>query len=453
LERARRRRDKFVRGPIVPPVVKRQPRVAGARPEPSPVPPVIQIYDPNEKIIADELIHGDGKGDVLFEESEFYGEFHFRDSILEQLDRYWVYLRRMKKHDPDSYQMYKALGATIIPYSATGANREHTPIHKMTTQEIDECRANIKLSPWFIKTRPAFGCVAVGTDPLTEKEEQEGVIGGDDKQWLIIPKFVYFVKYRQPPPEIQLMSGGDIYKMTIWWDRPFDVNHKDKYGVPTDVCVFVSQDGQHIQILRTLDTKMVKIRSKKNGLNYDLIPQRAWRIPSNYVKWAKDHGLDAQTHLAHIFCGMTKKFEYSNLSMIRVNVYKDNLCAVFGVNPRRLPYFFQDRNVQIDQHGSKKRIFHYVKSHQRSDGALIKEHFRGLRQFDWAGYRVLITIPGRDHLLFPEISLGLSDEYWMKDKKDVIYEGQFGEALAKNVQGRNLEQALEEVSHYKRHRK
>ena len=62
--------------------------------------------------------------EVLVEESELYGEFNFRDTILGQLDRYWVYLERMRKHDPDSYGFYKQLGATLVPHAMHGCYQD-----------------------------------------------------------------------------------------------------------------------------------------------------------------------------------------------------------------------------------------------------------------------------------------------------------------------------------------
>jgi hypothetical protein len=41
--------------------------------------------------------------------------------------------------------------------------------------------------------------------------------------------------------------------------------------------------------------------------------------------------------------------------------------------------------------------------------------FRGLDQFEWAGYRVKITIPGRDHFPLNEFDVGMSDEEYFVD--------------------------------------
>ena len=48
-------------------------------------------------------------------EHDEYGEFYFRHTILDQLDRYFVILKRMKSGDKEAYDLYSQLGAYILP--------------------------------------------------------------------------------------------------------------------------------------------------------------------------------------------------------------------------------------------------------------------------------------------------------------------------------------------------
>ena len=184
LERARRKHDKFVTPqgpepthyshehddeddhPAEPPVTKHE--------EPLPDGPIHD--DPNDRIIAGEWLKGDGE-EVLYEESEFYGEFNFRDTILEQLDRYWVYLARMRKYDPDAYGFYKEMGATLLPYANTESfSDKPEPVKKV--KNVEKYKRNITLTPYFKQTWPAFGCCAFGTNPRDEKAESLPTEGG-----------------------------------------------------------------------------------------------------------------------------------------------------------------------------------------------------------------------------------------------------------------------------------
>ena len=433
LERARRKYDKFVtpKGAL-PDKPEKPPR------EPKPRPKKVEVIvasdpfdDPrdNERLIVDS--HHENRSDtVAYREAELQGEFNFRDTILQQLERYFVYLERMKKHDADSYGFYKEVGATLLPYMATGAwNREGT-----ADKPKEAAKHNTPLADWFHKNRPAFGCFAYGADPETERFEisaKDSV--GTHELW--VPKFMYFTKYKRPPPEIQFISGGDIYKMTVWWDRPD--KKKWKHGHPQEFAIFVSADGKEVIALRCCDTKFVPIRTKVNGAGHKRgkmfsIPKRAWHIPGEFEEWAKENGDTAQHYLTEVFKDAIYRNEMSQYSMTRITATnKDGLAAVFSVNIHRTAYFFQDRDVHLNAEGSRKRIFHFVRPHVRADGTTVKAHFRGENEFDWAGYHIKIMIPGRDHFMLGEFDVGLTDDYWRdpKDKGAWLYPPELGKTL------------------------
>jgi hypothetical protein len=420
MERARRRRDKFVtpKGPTPISKPRQTARVARAVKKPTRDEPEPKIDD-----------------DMLYAESEVYGEFNFRDTILNQLDRYWVYLERMKKSDPDAYGFYKQIGATITPYITLGTHKPSSPdTGPFKPEELEAYKKEIILPSWFKQHRPSFGCMVYGANPEAEKRELEPQINYP-KSNLWIPKFMYFTKYSSPPPELQPMSGGDVYKMTIWWDQPHDTKFAKRKPTPTEFGVFISADGNHIQVLRMIETRMVSIK-KKGSLGHFSIPQRSWRIPGDFENWAKDFGLDAQTHLAHLFCQAIKAQEHSNYSIVRVAVHKRDLTAVFGVNVKRMSYFFQDRDIELTDGGVKKRIFHMVRTHERQTKKgkqYVKFHFRGLREFEWAGYRVSITVPGRDHFMLSEVNFGAIDGYWMEKGEQYLMAPEIGELVVKKM--------------------
>lgn len=426
LERARRKYDKFIK-PNGPAIEKPKRETQQIKPRLKRVEVVVpdeQIHDA-EIMIADS--HHENRDDtVLYKESEMYGEFNFRDTILQQLERYFVYIDRMKKYDRDAYGYYKEVGATILPYLATGA-------WKRGEKDADDEEARKHVTPlpeYFHRTRPSFGCFVYGADPETERYEMEGRPGVKGKWW--VPKFMYFRKYKKPPPELQLIAGGDIYAMTIYWDRPFD--KKIKYGRPQEFGIFVSADGKEVVALKACDTKYIPVPSKRETrhsyrtshytrgpipkrreLGHIVVPQRAYRIPSDFEKWAHDHGEDCQHFLTELFKTSIMRCEQARYSMTRVTATKDGTAAVFGVNVRRTSYFFQDRDITVDENGERKRIFHFVRPHVRHNGAEVKAHFRGQRKFNWAGYEIEITVPGLDHLDIGDIDVGAEDSYWQEE--------------------------------------
>ena len=434
LERARLRQDVFVvpegPKPVAKPRKERQPKPVTPPPpslEEGPIGPEPKLD--NELFVVGKI--NDVDEAVLVKETELYGEFNFRDSILDQLDRYWVYLARMKHHDPDAYGFYKTVGATIVPRVATHTHWHNASYTKLSPTEIAEVKASIKLPPWFRAKRPAFGCIAYGAHSLSEGHELRFSEPNPKGLHLWIPKFMYYVKYNKPPPEIQPAKGGDVFKMTIWWDRPQDKHRK--WGTPEEFAVFVNAEGTDIQILRMLDTRIVTVPKKHSSWEVTNIPQRAWHIPNTFNSWAASLGIDPQLHMKDLFCTAIREQEVSNYSMIRVAVTKGDMTAVFGVAIHRTAYFFQDRDYELTEHGTRKRIFHIVRPHTRADGTIVKMHFRGARTFHWAGYDVEITVPGLDHFMMNEFEPGTIDSYWLEPGQKYVTQPELGRRLKQQM--------------------
>jgi hypothetical protein len=405
-ERQRRKHDKLVTPGGSEPVKVEKKSPAKIKPD-YPALPEIDHQLPTQCFIAE---HHEG-GEVLFEESELYGQFNFRDTILNQLDRYWIYLARMKRNDADAFGFYRQLGGHLLPLSTTGIEFWRDERYGNSDfKKVDP------LPEWFNKTRPGFGCFAFAADSHSENIEKKK----------FFPRFFYFVKYKQPPPEVQPMSGGDVYAVTVWWDKDKDKNIK--YGSPTQYAVFIDRSGKTVKLLKTLDTKMIKI--PRRGKRPDTVPYRAWHIPEIFSEWANDHKAPVDNYLLNLFVMVTRLYENCLHSMLRVEVHKNDLTAVFGLDERRTAYFFQDRDYQLNKHGQRKRIFHSVKAHFRH-GVAVPFHFRGEREFDWAGYRVKITIPGRDFLHLNDFDVGVVDEYWIdkKEQKEFIYQPEFAKII------------------------
>jgi hypothetical protein len=67
----------------------------------------------------------------------------------------------------------------------------------------------------------------------------------------------------------------------------------------------------------------------------------------------------------------------------------------------------------------RQRALHLVRPHVRSDGVAVKAHFRGARKFTWAGYEVLVTIHGLDHMPLPEWNPGYADQHWLGKERNI----------------------------------
>jgi hypothetical protein len=392
-----------------------------------------------------------------------WGQYYFRDAILDQLDRYFFYLKRMRRGDVDSYALLRKIGIQVMPPNAIRA------FDKWRGEGEEEM-----LSAWFRDNLPSFGAISYGIDPISEATDQVryvdappelmpdetelpplpgyrhqiGTMSGGGPRvtlrdgsveiagMLWSPKFLYFRKYKKnrQPPTIQRVKDGVIYTMTIYWDR---LEHhtrkfkKMKGGIPQEYAIHVREDGS-VGVLRMQIAKMIRPYGKRGGVS---IPQKIWGWPTEYLNWAHDRdGLSPESYLCRCFIEAALMYETAALgSLIRVEVRKDNLTAAFGVEIKRTSYFFKDRDVVLNASGGRAPIFHVVRPHARttkSGTTDVKMHFRGLREFEWAGYRIGITVPGLDHLPLPEFNVGSMDESFFKHgDRRVLNSGQIGDRL------------------------
>lgn len=81
----------------------------------------------------------------------------------------------------------------------------------------------------------------------------------------------------------------------------------------------------------------------------------------------------------------------------QIHAVKRGIRLTFNVPQHEWKYFFRDRITVMDK-GVKKKIFHYVAGHKRTNKngkvSFVKTHARGLTEFGWAGFRIKIIVPG-----------------------------------------------------------
>lgn len=91
-----------------------------------------------------------------------------------------------------------------------------------------------------------------------------------------------------------------------------------------------------------------------------------------------------------------------------VAVKKDGERITFAIPKELTARFFKDRIKVTNENGVTKRIIHFVNAHERatSDGkTTVKEHIRGLAEFDWNGYGCRVTAPKFNGVLSTEFTL------------------------------------------------
>lgn len=80
-----------------------------------------------------------------------------------------------------------------------------------------------------------------------------------------------------------------------------------------------------------------------------------------------------------------------------VGIRKGGDRVVFSVEPSDTKTYFADRDKSVKAaDGRAKKIIHYVRGHRRitrGKSTMVKEHIRGLREFDWNDHHCIITAP------------------------------------------------------------
>lgn len=117
-----------------------------------------------------------------------------------------------------------------------------------------------------------------------------------------------------------------------------------------------------------------------------------------------------------------------------VVVKKNGERVTFGVNNDQTPYYFKDRDKTIKTPtGQAKKIVHYVKEHERKYGdkiTVIKEHIRGLQEFEWAGYQCNVISPKLQAKTAANFTAPSEDVEDDEDAGNIVYLSKLGKILA-----------------------
>lgn len=96
-----------------------------------------------------------------------------------------------------------------------------------------------------------------------------------------------------------------------------------------------------------------------------------------------------------------------------VAVKKDGERITFAVDKSLTKKYFADRDKTIKTpSGRNKKIVHFVKAHERDYGGKItkvREHIRGLNNFNWKGYQCLVTAPEFQGLVTAQCDIGATE--------------------------------------------
>jgi hypothetical protein len=279
------------------------------------------------------------------------GEWTFKNSILDCLDNAHIIAKRLKKASPRAYKEYNREGAVLPSQESTF----------VTLGQFDVPIDNL----------PSFGSVIFSGD--RELSSDRVSVG-----------FISFTKLDRLPPGVE-QTNGISFELAIYYDTG-----DAKYGHCLVCHASVAEDG-NIRVLREVYEQKQTIRHHDNT-NTRLTHQRVG-VPPMVAIIAEEKGETVNEWVGNALRAAVNSYLLC-AGGIKISAQKMGIRSTFNVDMTRSAYFFADREPVFADEGHKKRIFHYVRSFVRVNGAKVRSHFRGLRDFTWNGYRVRVSVPG-----------------------------------------------------------
>lgn len=343
------------------------------------------------------------------------GRWYFKRDILDRLDQYFHYLKRLRRHDPEAYDLYCQVGGYI--------NNTHGGVKVCMNpgSRLD--------SSWKVEGHlPGFACV---TFPECDDDVERDTIR---------PKLMYFQKvdrsyYCEP-------SVDTVYKVTAFMAERADprLNH------PITFHVAVDKDNRPrvLREMRLLKQMLPPSRVAGTKYGWKQVTHVSWGLNSGLAQLAGEvkrrepnHEHWTTQHQGIFIFSLIANTHATASADIHIRVTRGNLVGLFCVDLLRTPYFFNDRETGLARDGKRKRIFHIVRTFKRNhkDGShrYVKSHFRGERTFLWNQHKVQISMPGKHHAILNMFSGGFTDEELMNERKGTMTPKQLGEGLARHM--------------------
>ena len=197
----------------------------------------------------------------------------------------------------------------------------------------------------------------------------------------------------------------------VYYDR-----EKPRFSAMGDFSVALGEDGS-VRILRVCRPRYYRA----NGRSFARMEWTTWPI-IDMITSDKRKQVDTveARRLANEWAVEVFRFAFNSYfwiaeSGLSIRVRKRHDVATFAIDMLRTPYFFADREKTVNQNGKTKRIFHIVRTFRRSDGTVVKSHFRGLRKFVWNGYDVSISLGEKHHAMLLDFDGASQDDLLDRD--------------------------------------
>ena len=263
------------------------------------------------------------------------------------------------------------------------------------------------------KPLPAIMCISNATvDTVNTKK-------------YMYPKIIFAVKLKKLPWQVARKTGAPYQ-----FGMAFDIEEKLFW---MHMYITVNRSTGEIQFCDELKVTAHKINREKTFYN------KAWGT-SSYLEDDLKTVEERKQMTKNFFVSMHDWWSERDARW-NVVVKKNGDRVTFGVDNSQTPYYFKDRDKSIKTAtGQTKKIVHYVKEHDRKVNdktTMVKEHIRGLQEFNWASYHC--------HVVSPKFQAQTSATFTAAAEEDigpsnVVYLSKVGKLLAEAEEAPRLKE-------------
>ena len=269
------------------------------------------------------------------------------------------------------------------------------------------------------KPLPAIMCISQSSEKTINTKKK------------FFAKFIFAIKMNKLPWHVSKATGVpyqfgmsfDVDGKLFWVNMYITVNRK------TGIIRFCDELRTKAHVVPARNSNSHKANGKST-----VFYTKAWS-PAEYLE-DDQRSIDECKIIAQNYFVASHEWWSERDNRWNVVVKKNGERVTFGVNNDQTPYYFKDRDKSIrTPSGQAKKIVHYVKEHERKYGdktTIVKEHIRGLQEFEWAGYQCHVVSPKLQASTSAVFTVPSEDVEDDDDINNIVYFSKLGKILADN---------------------
>ena len=208
---------------------------------------------------------------------------------------------------------------------------------------------------------------------------------------------------------LKFMFGVKLKKLPIGVQKNFGKPYRFGYGVELDGKLFwfymfvtINHKTGRITFCKEHTITTVSIPHPKENRPPDVLIRKVWKksrlLDADFDVDGNLRTEDYQRIISLNWIRSVFNWWSSRGDRWSVSVKHKGEKVTFGVENKDTKKYFADRDKTVKAaDGKAKRIIHQVTEHERnlSDGkkTTVREHIRGIREFDWNSYHCIVTAP------------------------------------------------------------